>query len=140
MKQIDADPGRGRRRARSVGLVVSLAVAAAALVAASAQPDARRAVTRVAPHAAPASLPEAIVQISNFSFVPATLTITPGTKVTWVNGDDDPHRLLATNKLFRSAALDTHGRYSFTFAKPGVTTYFCTLHPQMIGKVIVKAR
>lgn len=31
------------------------------------------------------------IVIQNFSFEPATLTVKPGTTVTWVNRDDEPH-------------------------------------------------
>ena len=35
--------------------------------------------------------------------------------------------------------LDTDDRFSFTFAKPGQFSYFCSLHPHMTGKIVVKA-
>ena len=34
----------------------------------------------------------ATIQIDNFAFAPATLTVTAGTTVTWKNEDDSPHR------------------------------------------------
>ncbi len=79
------------------------------------------------------------VEIKNFAFVPATLTVPVGTTVTWTNTDEDPHTVADRSNahLFRSAALDTNGKYSFTFSKAGSYDYFCTLHPHMIGKVIV---
>jgi len=80
-----------------------------------------------------------VVQIKGFAFVPATLTIAPGTTVTWTNADEDPHSVVANDKSFRSAALDTDDHYSFTFAKPGDYGYFCSLHPHMTGRIIVKA-
>ena len=33
---------------------------------------------------------------------------------------------------------DTADSYSVTFTKPGVYSYFCSLHPKMVGKVVVK--
>ena len=78
------------------------------------------------------------VRIDNFTFSPATLTVAPGTTVTWVNGDDIPHAVAAKDRSFRSKVLDTDDRYSFTFATAGEYEYFCTLHPHMVGKVIVK--
>ena len=59
--------------------------------------------------------------------------------MTWVNGDDIPHTVVAQNKRFRSKALDTDDRYTFTFQAPGEYAYFCSLHPHMTGKVVVKA-
>ena len=84
----------------------------------------------------PASSTE--VKIDNFSFTPQTLTVAPGTRVTWLNKDDVPHTVTSTTNLFKSDALDTDGRFSFTFSKPGTYNYFCTVHPHMTGKVIVQ--
>ncbi len=89
--------------------------------------------------ASPAKARMLTVQIKNFAFVPAVVTVTPGTTVTWINTDEDPHTVTATNKSFHSAAIDTSGRYTFTFRKAGDFAYFCSLHPHMTGKVIVKA-
>ena len=78
------------------------------------------------------------VRIDNFTFSPATLTVTAGTTVTWVNGDDSPHAVAAKDGSFRSKTLDTDDRFSFVFKMPGEYDYFCTLHPHMVGKVIVR--
>ena len=79
------------------------------------------------------------VSIKMFAFTPRVLTVTPGTTVTWINADEDPHTVVANAKVFHSAALDTDDKYSFTFTKPGEYAYFCSLHPHMTGMVIVKA-
>src|SRR5499427_3899347 len=78
------------------------------------------------------------VKIDNFSFGPQELTVAVGTKVTWTNRDDIPHTVVSTNDLFKSKALDTDDQFSFTFDKPGTYEYFCSIHPKMTGKVIVK--
>lgn len=78
------------------------------------------------------------VAIRMFAFTPQVLTITPGTTVTWTNADEDPHTVIANDKSFHSAALDTDDKYSYTFTKPGEFAYFCSLHPHMTGKIIVK--
>jgi plastocyanin len=88
---------------------------------------------------AKSATPAASVQIKNFAFVPQLLTVKPGTTVTWINTDEDPHTVTANDKAFHSAALDTDDKYSFTFTKPGEYGYFCSLHPHMTGKIIVKA-
>ncbi|WP_336492051.1 cupredoxin domain-containing protein [Methylobacterium nigriterrae] len=79
-----------------------------------------------------------VIRIDNFTFGPETVTVPPGTTVTWINGDDIPHTVVAQNKLFRSKTLDTDDRYTFTFQAPGEYAYFCSLHPHMTGKVVVK--
>ncbi|WP_082145075.1 cupredoxin domain-containing protein [Microvirga massiliensis] len=79
------------------------------------------------------------VSVDNFTFSPPTLTVTAGTTVTWTNADDIPHTIVAQDHSFRSKALDTDGSFSFTFTAAGEYDYFCSLHPHMVGKIIVKA-
>jgi 3',5'-cyclic-AMP phosphodiesterase len=78
------------------------------------------------------------VTIDNFSFDPKELTVAIGTKVTWVNHDDLPHVVASTDNTFKSLALDTNDQFSFTFGNSGVYEYYCTIHPRMTGKIIVK--
>jgi plastocyanin len=80
---------------------------------------------------------KATIKIANFNFGPATITVPAGSSVTWTNSDDDAHSVVADDKAFRSAPLDTGESYSFTFATPGTYAYHCGLHPQMHGKVVV---
>jgi plastocyanin len=89
---------------------------------------------RAAPPAAPAS-----VTIGNFTFNSPTLTVKPGTTVTWTNADDIPHTVVSKDGVFKSKVLDTGDRFSFTFAKAGQFGYYCSLHPHMTGIVTVKA-
>jgi plastocyanin len=78
------------------------------------------------------------VTIDNFNFTPAAVTVHAGTKVTWVNKDDVPHTATSDDKLFGSRALDTDDKFSFTFQTPGTYSYYCSVHPKMTGKVVVK--
>jgi plastocyanin len=93
----------------------------------------------LAPPAAAAPARVQAVQIRNFAFVPAVVTVAPGTIVTWTNMDEDPHTVTAAGKGFRSPALDAGDKFSFTFTTPGAFQYFCSLHPHMVGKIVVKA-
>ena len=89
--------------------------------------------------AAPETVPNQVV-IDNFAFQPATLTVKAGTKVTWVNRDDVPHTATSTArpKRFDSRTLDTDDQFSHVFTAPGTYEYFCAVHPNMTGRVIVK--
>ncbi len=80
---------------------------------------------------------EAKVGIDNFAFTPAELIVKPGATVTFENHDDIPHLVVAVDGKYRSKALDTNDRFSITFDKPGEYNYFCGLHPQMKGKIVV---
>ncbi|WP_346347403.1 cupredoxin family copper-binding protein [Bradyrhizobium sp. dw_411] len=79
-----------------------------------------------------------VVTIDNFSFGPGELNVAVGTTVKFINHDDIPHSVVENNKAFRSKALDTDDAYSYTFASAGTFSYFCGLHPKMVGKIIVK--
>jgi plastocyanin len=79
------------------------------------------------------------VKIDNFAFMPAELTVAAGTTVEWVNQDDIPHTVVSDDKkTFKSKALDTDDKFSFTFNTPGTYNYFCSIHPKMTAKVIVQ--
>jgi len=79
------------------------------------------------------------VRIVNDAFGPATLTVTAGTTVVFINSDDDAHTVTSTTGLFDSKGLDTKGTWRYTFDKPGTYHYFCELHPFMKGTIVVKA-
>ncbi len=113
------------------------ALAAVTLGAAAPAPSVTsHSVTQVAA-TAPAAM-GTTVTIGNFTFGPETVTVPVGTTVTWVNGDDIPHTVVAVDKSFKSKVLDTDDKFSFTFTKPGTYDYFCSIHPHMTGKIVVK--
>jgi plastocyanin len=78
------------------------------------------------------------VKIDNYSFMPGDLTVAAGTTVTWVNHDDVPHTVRNNDGTIKSKALDTDEKFSMTFDKPGTYEYFCSIHPKMTAKVVVK--
>jgi plastocyanin len=78
------------------------------------------------------------VKIDNFTFAPQRMVIKAGTTVTWINQDDIPHTVAATDKSFRSKVLDTDDKFSFKFTTAGVFEYFCSLHPHMTGTIVVE--
>src|SRR5438552_7391909 len=80
------------------------------------------------------------IVIDNFTFDPPKLTISVGTKVTWVNQDEVPHTATSTAKPrhFQSGTLDTEDKFSHRFTAPGTYDYFCAVHPKMTGQIIVK--
>ena len=80
----------------------------------------------------------AAIQIDNFHYSPPTLVVAPGTTVTWTNDDDSPHSVREKDGKFKSAALDTDDKFSQTFTAPGEYEYFCSIHPYMTGKIVVK--
>jgi plastocyanin len=80
------------------------------------------------------------VDITKFAFAPKEITVTPGTRVAFVNRDETPHTVSATDKSFASKGLDTGERYEHVFDAEGDYAYLCTIHPFMTGVVHVRKR
>jgi len=80
------------------------------------------------------------VSIDNFTYAPQTLTVAIGTKVTWTNRDDVPHTVTSKTKprVLESPTLDSDESFSYVFTAPGTYEYYCTVHPKMTGRIIVK--
>jgi plastocyanin len=72
------------------------------------------------------------------AFDPKEVTIKAGDTVTWVNEDPTDHDVVANNGEFKSELFDQGGTFSFTFATAGTYPYFCSIHPDMTGTVIVE--
>jgi plastocyanin len=78
------------------------------------------------------------ITVKDFMFTPMSATIKAGATVTWVNEDDEPHTVVSDTGAFRSGALDTHETFSFEFDKPGTYRFACSIHPKMVGTVVVQ--
>ena len=82
---------------------------------------------------------------NEFAYKPKNITIKVGTKVTWKNSTSQPHTVTdkASKKYFDSGTasnklINPGKSWSFVFKKAGSYNYYCVIHPNMIGKVIVK--
>jgi len=89
-------------------------------------------------HQAPMPAGPNAVDVDNFAFAPAVLTVPAGTTVTWANHDEDPHNIVAEGGQFRSPTMGSGATFSYTFATPGTYAYVCGIHPFMHGTVVVK--
>jgi len=82
------------------------------------------------------------VSIVSFGFMPASLTVKVGTKVTWTNTATIAHTTTSDSGSavsWDSSALNPNGTFSFTFTTAGTYTYHCAIHPSMQGTIIVTA-
>lgn len=61
-----------------------------------------------------------------------------GEIITWTNLDSDPHDVTARNGLFASGPIANGSSYTWVPRQPGTYKYFCTLHPEMHGIIIVR--
>jgi plastocyanin len=78
------------------------------------------------------------VEINNFAFAPAKLTVPAGTSVSWKFKDSTEHTVTADDNSFTSEALDAGQTYEHTFNTKGTLAYHCSIHPFMKGSVEVK--
>ncbi len=78
--------------------------------------------------------------IKKFMFDPMDVTVTASTDVTWENQDGEPHTVVSLTNDFRSQALDEKRQFSHVFDKPGTYKYICSIHPRMVGTIIVVAK
>ena len=78
------------------------------------------------------------VTISNFAFSPASLTVAVGTTVTWTNMDTTTHTVTSNTGAFDSGNFAPNATYSHTFTSAGTYAYHCTIHPSMLGTIIVQ--
>jgi plastocyanin len=77
------------------------------------------------------------------SYNPNPIEIKVGDTMTWINSDSSPHSVTSSSNdgsiTFDSDVLRRGETFSFTFDKEGQYPYLCTLHPSMVGTVVVTA-
>ena len=78
------------------------------------------------------------IVVKDFMFMPTPLTVKAGSTVTWTNMDDEPHTVVSDTGLFKSGGMDTKESFSFKFDKPGTYHFTCSIHPRMVGTVVVQ--
>ena len=77
------------------------------------------------------------ILIKNFAFDPASITVKAGSTVRWVNQDSVPHRIVFADGA-DSTVLAGMQSWSRKFDQAGTYDYACTIHPTMLGTVIVE--
>ena len=89
------------------------------------------------PGVSPVSVAEITVTIDSMDYMPATLTVAPGTTVRWVNEDGPVHTVTARDASYNSGVMTTGMEYRRTYDTPGTFEYFCAVHPLMVADVVV---
>jgi plastocyanin len=78
------------------------------------------------------------VFIQGMAFNPGTITVAVNTTVTWTNKDGTAHTVTSnTPGLFDSGSISVNGTYPHMFSTVGTFSYKCTIHPSMVGSVVV---
>jgi plastocyanin len=75
------------------------------------------------------------VEMGKFCMSPSTLRVEPGTTVTWRNVDPVLHNLFGLGWAYGDVAPGAS--VSHTFSDAGTFAYACTIHPGMVGTVVV---
>ncbi len=79
------------------------------------------------------------IVIEGFAFGPDVVTVPVGATVTWVNRENGvPHTTTSDDGVWKSGTLSPGEGFSFTFDRPGTYTYFCSIHPNMKGTIVVQ--
>ncbi len=81
---------------------------------------------------------QATVEMRDFEFFPARLTVDVGTEVTWVNRGNVPHNAVAGDGTFDTGLQQRDASQSMVLDRPGTYFYVCTIHPTMEGTVTVR--
>jgi plastocyanin len=71
-------------------------------------------------------------------YVPDAIQVRAGQTITWTNRDTDPHDVTAVDGSFYSGPIADGATYRLTLTQPGTYQYFCTLHPEMLGVIVVR--
>lgn len=69
-------------------------------------------------------------------FRPATVTIDRGTRIRWVNVGDKDHTTTSNTGEW-DRWLDPGERFTRRFRVAGSFSYRCTIHPEMVGRIVV---
>ena len=81
---------------------------------------------------------QATVTIEDFAFAPGNLEVPTGAKVTWTNKDSAPHDATARNGEWQTERLSGGESDSLTFETPGKYDYYCSIHPDMKARLVVR--
>ncbi|MDO8185139.1 plastocyanin/azurin family copper-binding protein [Conexibacter sp. JD483] len=133
---------------RSLPLLLVLAAGALALAGcggddsgsgSSASTGAATAPATTSTDAAAAAGGDVEVKMQAIAYSPQTITVRPGTRITWVNEDDVLHDVVSTEgERIESRLFPKGDSFSFTPTRSGLIHYVCTIHPGMEGNITVE--
>ena len=72
-----------------------------------------------------------VVEIQKLKFVPATLEVSPGDIIVWINRDIVPHTITATDKSWDSKTIKKAGEWQMVVQADMPGSYLCRFHPVM---------
>lgn len=131
-------PGRAGDAARIArGALLGAAAALTIVTAACAGADGPNGATVPSTTGAPPR--SASVEIVDGQFDPRRVEVAVGGSVTWINDDQTEHMVAWTApNVIGSPLIGKAGSYTRSFDAPGEYRYYCTIHNEMKGEVIVR--
>jgi plastocyanin len=79
------------------------------------------------------------VVLEKLRFSPQTLSVPVGTTVTWINRDSVPKIVVSAEQPLEMPLILRAGQaFSMRFATAGTYSYFCSVHPGVTGKIVVR--
>ena len=127
----------GGSKAKATPAATSPTVAPKATAQATQPAATAKATTQATQSAATPAVGATSVDIKDFQFNPAKVTIKVGGTVTWTNSGPSTHTVVGDGGI-DSGDLSKGKSYSKTFDTAGTFNYHCSIHPSMTGQVIVQ--
>lgn len=80
------------------------------------------------------------VDVANFAYNPSTVTVKQGSEITFTNNDSVTHTVTANDGAFDSGNIAAGDMYTLDTSdmEPGEYAYYCTLHPNMTGTIVIE--
>ena len=84
------------------------------------------------------TIPVGASSLGKAAYMPDDLNVAVGATVTWTNSDSVPHTSTSDAAGWNSGTVAPGGQFSFSFQSAGTFPYHCTIHPGMVGTVVVR--
>lgn len=72
------------------------------------------------------------------AYAPNPITVAVGGSVTWTNNDNTSHNATANDGSWNSGNMAPGATFTRSFPTAGSFPYHCTIHPGMVGTVVVQ--
>ena len=79
-----------------------------------------------------------VVSISGMKYGPSSIEVKTGDTVTWNSSDRVPHTITSRTGDFASSSIGAGETFQHQFDEAGEYEYYCSIHPNMTGKVVVE--
>ena len=84
------------------------------------------------------TIPMGAATLGDRAYVPGQVDVAVGATVTWMNTDATVHTSTSDGNGWDSGIVPPGGQFSFAFQREGTFRYHCSVHPGMVGTVVVR--